>query len=692
MHAGIDRFALVRRHNPVIRSVLPLSPLSVGNGEFAYTVDVTGMQSFPEAYRCPLGTQAQWAWHTSDEAESYTLADVDLTMLPTRGRTVGYPLYPGRAEAAYHWLRQNPHRVQLGQIGMKFWLADGRAATVTDLSHVHQVLDLVSGVIHSTFRVAGEPVQVRTCCHPASDQIAVRIASPLLRDGRLVVEVRFPDVHVASADWREAIRPTWDRADLHHTAVHVLSPGHIQFVRTFGRDGYRMHVRCACSRLDRLADHAFCIRPVPGEEAFELVFGFAPLGAALELAPAADIERLSAAHWQHFWQTGGAVDLSGSRDERAGELERRIVLSQYVTAVHCAGSMPPQETGLVYNSWFGKSHLEMHLWHAAHFALWRRPELLLRSMGWYERILPVARALARAQGFAGARWPKMVGPDGQQSPSPIAPLLIWQQPHPIVLAELCYQTASEREVLERFCSLVLETAAFMADFAAWDEARGCYVLPPPLIPAQEVHDPRDTFNPAFELEYWRYGLVIAMKWCERLGMPVPERWRQVCARLARPRVHAGLYLAHERCLETFTRCNRDHPSLLFACGLLPGELVDRAVMRATLARVLAVWDWDSAWGWDFPAIAMTAARLGDPALAVDILLLDVPKNTYLQNGMNYQSDSLLAYLPGNGALLTAVAMMAAGWDADSAQADAPGFPHDGRWTVRYEGLCPLPAF
>ena len=58
------------------------------------------------------------------------------------------------------------------------------------------------------------------------------------------------------------------------------------------------------------------------------------------------------------------------------ELERRIVLSQYLTAVNCSGALPPQETGLVANSWQGKFHLEMHWWHAAHFAPWGRPELL----------------------------------------------------------------------------------------------------------------------------------------------------------------------------------------------------------------------------------------------------------------------------------------------------------------------------
>lgn len=52
----IDRKLLVTRHNPVLRQAETLSPLSVGNGEFAYTVDITGMQSFPDEYKFPLGT------------------------------------------------------------------------------------------------------------------------------------------------------------------------------------------------------------------------------------------------------------------------------------------------------------------------------------------------------------------------------------------------------------------------------------------------------------------------------------------------------------------------------------------------------------------------------------------------------------------------------------------------------------
>jgi hypothetical protein len=118
-------------------------------------------------------------------------------------------------------------------------------------------------------------------------------------------------------------------------------------------------------------------------------------------------------------------------------------------------------------------------------------------------------------------------------------------------------------------------------------------------------------------------------------------------------------------------------------------LIDPAVMQRTFDRVLRTWDWPTTWGWDYPVLAMTAARLGRPEQAVDALFLDSPKNRYLANGHNYQDARLPLYLPGNGGLLTAVAMMAAGWDG-APDRPAPGFPDNGAWAMRYEGLQRMP--
>src|SRR5574344_1133040 len=70
---AIDRNDLVNRNNPKLTAVDTLGSLSVGNGEFAYTVDITGMQTFPVEYSkgMPLGTQSQWGWHSFTNVNGY---------------------------------------------------------------------------------------------------------------------------------------------------------------------------------------------------------------------------------------------------------------------------------------------------------------------------------------------------------------------------------------------------------------------------------------------------------------------------------------------------------------------------------------------------------------------------------------------------------------------------------------------
>ena len=88
-------------------------------------------------------------------------------------------------------------------------------------------------------------------------------------------------------------------------------------------------------------------------------------------------------------------------------------------------------------------------------------------------------------------------------------------------------------------------------------------------------------------------------------------------------------------------------------------------------------------------LAMTAAHLGDSERAVDALFLDTPKNHYALNGHVYQRPGLTIYLPANGGLLYTTALMAAGWDG-APKRNAPGFPDNGQWNVRWENLRVAP--
>jgi hypothetical protein len=172
-----------------------------------------------------------------------------------------------------------------------------------------------------------------------------------------------------------------------------------------------------------------------------------------------------------------------------------------------------------------------------------------------------------------------------------------------------------------------------------------------------------------------------------MKLPRKPEWDEVLKNLAPIPANDGLYLSQED-EDTWKEWTWEHPSLIGPLGVLPGDGVDPKVMKATLEKVMQVWDWDRCWGWDFPMTAMCAARVGRPDLAVDALLIKSVKNRYLPNGHDYQRDGLTLYLPGNGGLLTAVAMMAAGWDG-APDTHAPGFPKDG-WNVRWENLKRMP--
>ncbi|WP_159698091.1 hypothetical protein [Arthrobacter sp. 18067] len=733
--AAIDRKVLVRRHNVRQEHLDPRSPVSVGNGEFAFTMDLTGLQSLPDAYpvgardELPpgtlLGTQAQWGWHSVPSEQPYDLAGSTVLYDSPRGPVpyvdmVGDIVNDRETDTslAETWLRANAHRLDLGRIGFR-WLEDGaeRPLTAADIADTEQILDLWTGIVTSRFTLAGHPVTVTTACHPDRDELAFRVESEALGAG-LVVGIGFP---YGSEAWHDAA--DWNSPEAHATNLAEPSsadeyPGTQvwQAHREMDDSRYQVLVTGQDLTVKQTGQHHLRIEPAgsgrpvsAGVLDFTVAFLSAGDGDCIPrgdnrliaeapkpkpaanastgvvLSPSTSVVAAAEAYWPAFWASGGAIELDATADPRAKELERRIVLSQYLTAINCSGSLPPQETGLVCNSWRGRFHLEMHWWHAAHFAHWNRVELLLPSLRWYSTVLETSRQTAKAQGFEGVRWPKQVGPDGRESPSPIGTFLIWQQPHPIHLAELVYRANPSREVLEEFAEIVFESAAFMASFAH-PTSRG-FELGPPLIPAQESYGSirAKVTNPTFELAYWQWGLRTAADWRERLGLePVPE-WSDVADGMVPPRVIDGVYAAID--VEPFT-IRTDHPSMLCALGVLPQtDLIDPDIMRATLSDVLADWDWGSTWGWDYPVMAMTAARLEDPEAAVDTLLQSAGKNTVLTNGHNRQTDSLPLYLPGNGGLLAAVALMAAGWD-NGPERHAPGFPAD--WTVAWEGLVQAP--
>ena len=688
-NAKIDRYALVERNSPKVNEFEELSSLSVGNGNFAVTVDATGLQTFPELYSkgVPLGTQSQWGWHSFPNINNYkpeeTLKDYNF-----RGWEEPYAVQfnePGRQKDAADYFRLNPHRLHLGYVGLELNDADGNKIEASQIENIDQKLNLWDGVVSSSFTVGGESATVSSAVNPDKDQLAATITSDMIQKGLMKLNLRFPYPTGGHAD----DATNWDAPEKHKTELVSQDDNSFVLKRTLDETTYFVTVSYSGEAdVVEKDKHYFVIAPKSSD--FSFTCDFSDKEPAVVQNSASETFTASSNYWNSFWQKGGVIDFSNATDERAPELERRIVLSQYLMAIQSAGMYPPQETGLTYNSWYGKFHLEMHWWHAVHFALWNRADLLERSLSWYAEAYPIAKSIAERQGFDGARWMKMTDPSGTEAPSKVGSFLIWQQPHFIYMAELIYRNNPSQEVLDKYSFLVDETAKFMASFATYDELEGRYVLKG-IIPAQETLRASETINPPFELSYWHYAMSVAQEWRERLGQKRKPQWDELIDKFSPLAYLDGLYLASEDATDTYKdiRFTSDHPAVLGALGILPEcKLVRPDYMKNTLDWIWDNWNWGKTWGWDYPMTAMSAARLGDPEKAVGALLMDKRTNTYLINGHNYQDSRLRVYLPGNGGLLTAAAMMCAGWDGNDVK--NPGFPKNGKWNVVWEDLKPMP--
>ncbi len=690
--AKIDREVLVKRHNVVNRSTDSLSSLSVGNGRFAFTVDATGLQSFPEHYDkgIPLGTESEWGWHSFKDTVGYKFEE-SLKTYDLNGRKVSYAVQwnsPKRNKDAANWFRQNVHRLQLGNLGFLLLHRDGSEGRIEDIKNIRQELDLWTGLINSYFTFDGEAVSVQTCAQQGLDMIAVKVKSKLLTEGRLKIRIRFPYPTNEFADEGD----NWESLQKHSSSIVSQNKANLVIKRQLDTTKYFVAInQQQAVSVENKTAHQFILSPKGKSDELALTFLFSQKESkgAMPNFEAARLNNIQ--QWIAFWLSGGAIDFSGSTDARAFELERRVVLSQYLTKIQCSGSYPPQETGLTYNSWYGKPHLEMHWWHGVHFALWGRPQLLENSMAWYRHVKNKSREIARRQGYEGVRWQKMTDPEGNESPSSVGAFLIWQQPHFIYFAELAYRAHRNKQTLDKYKNLVLATADFMASYPCYDKERDRYILGKGVIPAQERYNPEETFNPTYELQYWRWALTTAQKWRRRLGLSDNKKYALVLKKLSALPQKDGVYLTTESSPDAYTnpRLKTDHPSVLGAYGMLPYvDKLDTAVMKKTFNLIWNVWAWNATWGWDFPMTAMAATRLGMPDKAIDALFMPVQTNTYLPNGHNYQDKRLRLYLPGNGGLLAAVAMMCAGWDG--CKITNPGFPKDGKWKVKWEGLQKMP--
>ena len=172
---AIDRRAVVRRHDVLISAATAAEldtehdVLSVGNGAFAANVDITGLQTFNASYSNLGGgtTLADWGWHTapfSPDDPAYALRAYNMTRYDTpvdgTGRTRSVPYFNDgeNARDVIDWMMGNPHRLNLGQLSLR-WRAGGtgnatQALQLGMLTNASQALRLWSGSIESNYSLA----------------------------------------------------------------------------------------------------------------------------------------------------------------------------------------------------------------------------------------------------------------------------------------------------------------------------------------------------------------------------------------------------------------------------------------------------------------------------------------------------------------------------------------------------------
>ena len=674
----IDRRKVVERHVVHLNSADTLASLSVGNGSFAFTVDITGLQSFPTAYAkgIPLGTQSTWGWHAFPNTSHFKRSETYRNALYA-GRNVSYALQGhqnARKDSATEYFRQNPHRVHLGHVGFRIFSKAGKLLGLKDLQGISQQLNPYTGEILSHFEVEGVPVDVITFASQQSDDVHVRVKSHLFETGQLRFYLDFPFPSQQFLDEGVLYQSAGHRSQMRRLHSNLFAFKHV-----LDQLQYSTYIRAnAGLKAARVSPHYFELLSNALNEV-DLQVGFGQ-NSPVSFAQARETNRKA---YVRYWNSGGMIDFGDVKDHRAKELERRMILSMYLTKIQSTGTEPPQETGLTYNSWYGRPHLEMTWWHLMHFAYWNKGEYLEQVLPWYERNFKAAKDLAQRQGLRGVRWQKMTDPDGGESPSSVGSFLLWQQPHILDMLDVLAKSKPKAFQL-RYQYMVEETALAMEDLMSWDSIKLEYRLGPGFIPAQESLPFSTTYNAPLELAYWFKGFRIAQAWRKATGLKPNEKWNHIMTHFPTLPEFKGIYQAAAGYGDTYLspKFISDHPAVVGAMGMVePLASTDPLKMKATLNKIEKIWNWDSTWGWDYPLLAMTALRLHDAEKAVAFLLKPVQKNTYLNNGHNYQDKRLRLYMPGNGGLLTTLAWMAIGQNGDTRFA---GFPS--LWKVKVEGF------
>ena len=584
----------VNKYNLKFNQIDIKNPVTIGNGDFALTLDQTGTQSLYEIYQdIPLSTMSNKHWFYKDKK------DIKKTYI--NGKS--YMLFNLNDDPNYQKNRRYPFKYSFMQI----LLFDGDSLIKPDLiENINQELDLYYGKLDSSFNYKNHLVNTSSFIFQDHDELRFNLKSDNLK---LILKFNYPSFE--KVGYRMDIKP------------HVVLNDKIITLLYDDKNSLSF-------KLDANAKYIIIDNM--------LIFDGTSVTFSLSLD-----EIKEGAMLDKFWQEDNGIIIDNDI------LVRKMVLSKYLLHVNEAGIYPPQESGLTYNCWNSKFHLEMHLIHSLWNIYNNHLNDLIKSFDYYLKIVPIAQKRAKENGYKGIRIPKMTGPDGLDSPSNIGPLLIWQAPHILFMLQEIYYIYKRSDIIKKYEPLISGTIDFMISFLSYKD--GFYQLLDPMLEACESIPVDRCQNPSFELEYWRYTLKRQSKLDEELYGSARYNYIDIVSKIIKPKEDDGIYLKSYG-VENKYDLYKDHPTEGFLMSFFKSSIVEEAKMKKTIDYILEKMDLSSYWGWDFPILGLSLLNCNEIEKSIEVVECKAINNHYLYNGYNTSPrKDLKAYLPGNGAFL-----------------------------------------
>ena len=570
------------------------NPVTIGNGDFAIALDQTGTQSLYEIYKdIPLSTMSNKNWFYKDKKD----------IKPSYVDGKAYMLFNLDNDPNYQINRQYPFKYSFMQILL---YDNDKLIDINNIKDVKQELDLYKGIVTSSFNYKEKINKTTSFIYQDHDEFNFKLQSDNLN---LALKFNYP---------------------------------------SYTKNGYRLdilpNVLVKEDRITLLYDDknslSFKLKSSSNYQIVEntLIFDDNNVSFSLALDEIKEGKLLD-----EFWKCDNGIIIDNE------ELVKKMVLSKYLLHVNSTGIYPPQESGLTYNCWNSKFHLEMHLIHSLWNIYNNHVGDLVKSFDYYLSIMPSSLKRASLNGYKGLRFPKMTGPDGEDSPSNIGPLLIWQAPHILFMLQEIYYLYNKENIIKKYEPLISGTIDFMISFLTLKDSK--YQMLDPLLEACESIPLDRCQNPSFELEYWRYTLERQPKIDTVLYGHQRYDYLDITSKIITPKEDDGIYLKTYGVIDKYD-LYKDHPTEGFLMSFFKSKIVDKEKMVKTIDYILKNMDLSSYWGWDFPFLGLSLLNCGEIEKSIEVTQLNTINNQYLYNGYNTSPrDDLKAYLPGNGAFL-----------------------------------------